>query len=326
MWQTLPLFPKEASSLAGQVDQLYLFLVAVSVFFSAGIFLTIFYFAIRYRRARHPHALQVEGALSLELTWSLIPMGLTMIMFVWGASLFFSENRPPRDSLKVYVVGKQWMWKVEHMDGTREINELHVPVNRDIELITVSQDVIHSFFIPEFRIKQDVLPGRYRRFWFRPTRVGTYHLFCSEYCGTQHSHMTGQVVVMEPAAYEQWLGGGSGVSLSASGERLFQQLGCATCHKADASGRGPSLVGLFGGPVKMADGRTLVVDENYLRTCITNPDATRVAGFPAIMPNFSTQVSEEGLLQLVEYIKSLQKQPGQPAAGAATSAAGSKVQ
>lgn len=317
MWQTLPLFPQQASSVAAQVDQLYFFLVTVAAFFSTGIFLTIFYFAIRYRRSRHPQAHEVEGALPLELAWTLIPLGLTMVMFVWGASLFFAENQPPRDSLKVYVVGKQWMWKVEHMDGTREINELHVPVNRDIELITVSQDVIHSFFVPEFRIKQDVLPGRYRHFWFRPTRVGTYHLFCAEYCGTQHSHMTGQVVVMEPAAYEQWLGGGTGGSLSASGERLFQQLGCATCHKADASGRGPSLAGLFGQTVKMADGRALVVDENYLRTCITNPDATRVAGFPAIMPNFSTQVGEEGLLQLVEYIKSLKQQPGQPAAPAA---------
>ena len=317
MWQTLPLFPQQASSLAAQVDQLYFFLVTVAAFFSTGIFLTIFCFAIRYRRSRHPHAHEVEGALPLELAWTLLPLGLTMVMFVWGASLFFAENRPPRDSLKIYVVGKQWMWKVQHMDGTREINELHVPVNRDIELITVSQDVIHSFFIPEFRIKQDVLPGRYRHFWFRPTRVGTYHLFCAEYCGTEHSHMTGQVVVMEPAAYEQWLGGGPGGSLSASGERLFQQLGCATCHKADASGRGPSLLGLFGQTVKMADGRALVVDENYLRTCITNPDATRVAGFPAIMPNFSTQVSEEGLLQLVEYIKSLKQPPGQPAPPAA---------
>jgi cytochrome c oxidase subunit 2 len=210
------------------------------------------------------------------------------------------------------------MWKLEHVEGQREINELHVPVGRDIEMIMTSQDVIHSFYVPAFRIKQDVLPGRYTTAWFRATKPGVYHLFCAEYCGTQHSGMIGQVVVMEPAQYEAWLSGGNtSGSLASNGENIFQQLGCVTCHRSDTQGRGPNLVGVFGKPVMLEDGRTVIADENYIRESILSPSAKVVKGFKPIMPVFQGLVSEEQLTELVAYVKSLSAPPG---------AAGTKVQ
>ena len=208
MWKNFPLFPERASALAGQVDGLYFFLIAVSAFFTVLIFLTIFVFAIKYRREKHQHAVQIEGSLPLELTWTLIPLGICMIFFAWGSLIYFQEGRSPKGAMEIYGVGKQWMWKFEHETGQREINQLHVPIGRDVKMIMSSQDVIHSFFVPAFRIKADVLPGRYTTTWFHPTKTGTYHLFCAEYCGTQHSGMIGEVVVMEPSAYQAWLSGG----------------------------------------------------------------------------------------------------------------------
>ncbi len=317
MWKNFPLSPERASALAGQVDGLYFFLVAVSAFFTVLIFVTIFVFAIKYRSKVHPHATQIEGSLPLELTWTLIPLGICMIFFAWGSLIYFQEGRAPRGSMEVYAVGKQWMWKFEHVTGQREINQLHVPVNRDVKMIMSSQDVIHSFFVPAFRIKQDVLPGRYTTTWFRPTKIGTYHLFCAEYCGTEHSGMIGEVVVMDPAAYQAWLtGGGAAGSLSSDGQQLFQQLGCATCHKSETQGRGPVLTDLFGKTVQLDDGRTAVADENYIRESILNPATKIVAGFKPIMPTYQGQVSEENLAALVAYIKSLsQPQQGGAANG-----------
>jgi len=208
MWKNLPLFPEQASSMASQVDGLYLFLVSVSVFFTLLIFALVFVFAVKFRKSAHAKAEHIEGSLPLELTWTLIPLGITMIFFAWGALIYFQEARPPRGAMEVYAVGKQWMWKFEHETGQREINALHVPVGRDVKMIMSSQDVIHSFYVPAFRIKQDVLPGRYTTTWFRPTKVGTYHLFCAEYCGTEHSGMIGEVVVMEATAYQAWLANG----------------------------------------------------------------------------------------------------------------------
>jgi cytochrome c oxidase subunit II len=309
---SLPLFPEQASSLASQVDALYFFLIGISGFFSLLIAGLVIVFAVKYRRRSEsepapapPH----EGA-ALEIVWSVIPLGISMIIFVWGASLYFKIERPPDDALEIYVVAKQWMWELQHMEGQREINELHVPVNRDIKLIMTSQDVIHSFFIPEFRIKMDVLPGRYTTMWFRATRPGTYHLFCSQYCGTMHSGMTGQVVVMEPAAYQAWMsGGGATGSLADNGKALFQQLGCSTCHRFDVQGRGPNLIGVFGKPVQLEDGRTVIADENYVRESILVPAAKVVSGFKPIMPVFQGQVSEEQLNALVAYVKSLAQAP-----------------
>jgi len=301
--------------MAGNVDALFIFLLIVSGMMTLLIFTAVVYFAARYRQRKGVLAEQIEGSIPLELTWTIIPFGVFLVIFFWGAVVYFHSRTPPRDAAEVYVVAKQWMWKLEHAEGQREINELHVPVGRDVKLIMTSQDVIHSFSVPAFRMKQDVVPGRYTVAWFRPTKAGTYHLFCTQYCGSQHSGMIGDIVVQEPAQYEAWMNGGSTGPLSATGEKLFSELGCVTCHRMDSGGRGPSLQGLFGKPVTLEDGRTVTADENYLRQCILDPGAQRVKGFQPIMPTFQGLVSEEQVNALVAYVKSL-AQPG--AAGAAT--------
>jgi cytochrome c oxidase subunit 2 len=310
MFDNFPLWPIRASTGAGNVDALFIFLLALSGLMCLAIFAMILVFATKYRRRGGVEAEQIEGSAALEITWSVIPLGIFMVIFSWGAVIYFHERTPPRAASEVYVVAKQWMWKLQHQEGAREINELHVPVGRDVKLIMTSQDVIHSFYVPAFRIKQDVLPGRYTTAWFRATRPGVYHLFCSQYCGTMHSGMIGQVTVMEPAQYEAWLsGGGTTGSLAASGDSLFQQLGCSTCHRSDAQGRGPNLVGLFGHPVHLEDGRTVTADENYIRQCILSPHTNIPIGFKPIMPVFQGLVSEEQLTALVAYIKSLSPPP-----------------
>jgi cytochrome c oxidase subunit II len=306
--------------MAGNVDALYIFLLIVSGLMTALIFITIVYFAARYRYRRGVPAEQIEGSTPLELTWTIIPFLVFMVIFFWGAVVFFRSRTPPRDSTEIYIVAKQWMWKAEHAEGQREINELHVPVGRDVKLIMTSQDVVHSFFVPAFRMKQDVLPGRYTMAWFRATKPGTYHLFCTQYCGTLHSGMIGNVVVMDPAQYESWMNGGSTGPLSATGEQIFGQLGCATCHRADAQGRGPSLVGVFGKPVALADGRTVTADENYLRECILSPGDRRVKGYQPIMPTFQGLVTEEQVNALIAYVKSLSKPGESPATSTAQAA------
>lgn len=306
----LPLFPEQASTVAGRVDALYYYLVGVSVFFSVLIFLLVFYFAVKYRR-RDPNYVPpaIHGSTRLEVFWSVVPLALAMVMFGWGAKLFFEMQRPPAETLEIQVVGKQWMWKIQHPQGPREINELHVPVGVPVKLTMISEDVIHSFYIPAFRVKMDVLPGRYTTLWFEATKTGEYHLFCAEYCGTQHSGMIGRVVVMEPLDYQNWLAGGPPAeSLEQAGERLFSQMQCNTCHFAGPGARGPLLEGVFGSPVRLADGRTVTADENYVRESILNPAAKVVAGYRPVMPTYAGQLSEEQVLQLVAYIKSLGKQ------------------
>jgi cytochrome c oxidase subunit 2 len=319
MFDNLPLWPERASSMAGQVDAIYIFLLVVCGMVALLVFTCLLYFAARYRHRAGVEAEQIDGSTPLELTWSIIPFCVFMVFFAWGAIVFFKQRTPPRDATEVYVVAKQWMWKLEHAEGQREINELHVPVGRDVKLIMTSQDVIHSFFVPVFRMKQDVLPGRYTVAWFRATKPGTYHLFCAEYCGTQHSGMIGSIIVMEPAQYEAWMNGGPAGPLSATGEKVFAELGCSTCHRTDTQGRGPNLQGVFGKPVQLADGRTVVADENYLRECILDPGAKRVKGFQPIMPTFQGLVSEEQLNALVAYVKSLSSvKPAGTSASAAT--------
>jgi len=318
MLNNFPLWPQQASTMAAHVDALYIFLLIVTGMMAALVFACIIFFAAKFRYRHGVHAEQIEGSNALELTWTIIPFFVFMAIFAWGAVVFFQERTPPADATEVYVVAKQWMWKVEHAEGQREINELHVPVGRDVKLIMTSQDVIHSFYIPAFRIKQDVLPGRYTVEWFRATKPGTYHLFCAEYCGTQHSGMVGDIVVMEPSQYEAWVNGGSPGPLSASGEKVFGELGCSTCHRSDVQGRGPNLQGVFGHPVQLEDGRTVTADENYVRECILNPGARRVKGFQPIMPTFQGLVSEDQVNALVAYIKSISN--AKPADGAKTSA------
>jgi len=321
MGSRFPLFPEQASNFAADVDHLLYFLLAVTTFFTLLIFCSIFYFAVRYRRrSESEHPPEVHVGMTLEILWSVIPFGLTMIMFTWGASIFFSMHRPPDDAIELYAVGKQWMWKLQHMEGQREINELHIPVGRPVKLIMTSEDVIHSFYVPAFRTKEDVLPGRYTVTWFKPTQPGKYHLFCAEYCGNKHSGMIGWVYVMEPQAYQAWLSGGAAEgSLASSGNKLFQDLACVNCHKADGSGRGPTLVGLFNKTVELSGGGTVKADEAYIRESILNPAAKVVAGYQPIMPTFQGLVTEENVLQLVEYIKSLGPKPGSGAGAAPAS-------
>ena len=315
MLDNFPLWPAGASSNAGAVDALYIFLIALSTFMTVAIFATIAVFGLKYRRRHGREAQQIEGSLILEIAWSVIPMGIFVVIFAWGAVLYFHDRTPPQDATDIYVVGKQWMWKIQHPGGQREINELHVPVNKDIKLIMTSQDVIHSFFIPAFRVKQDVLPGRYTTLWFRATQTGTYHLFCAQFCGTEHSGMIGQVVVMDQADYQNWLTGGTVVgSMAQSGDTLFQQLGCGTCHRFDVQGRGPNLRGVFGNPVQLEDGRTVIADDNYIRESILSPAAKVVSGFKPIMPSFQGQVSDEEVNALIAYIKSMSQAPAGAAA------------
>jgi cytochrome c oxidase subunit II len=316
MWAGTPLFPERASTMAGRVDAIYFFLLAVSVFFSLLIAILIVYFAIKYRRRReHGIGEVAHGAVVLEITWTVIPLLITIVCFGWGASVFFAMSRPPGETLNIYVVGKQWMWKFQHLDGEREINELHVPVGRAVKLIMTSEDVIHDVFVPAFRVKADVLPGRYTSIWFQPTKPGRYHLFCAEYCGTRHSGMIGEVVVMDPSEYQTWLSGGAPEgSLASGGERLFADLACNTCHRPDAQGRGPVLQGLFGKTVALQGGESVVADEAYIRESILQPAAKITAGFQPIMPTFQGLVTEEQLLQLIEYVKSLHAQPQVPTA------------
>ena len=301
-----PIFPESASTLAPAVDSLYFFALAISAFFSLLIAAVLFLFFVKFRRQRAGevgHA--IHGSTTLEVIWSVIPLLITMVLFVWGAKVFLHASTPPENAREYYVTGKQWMWKIQHPEGHREINELHVPTGVPIKMIMTSEDVIHSFFIPAFRVKKDVLPGRYTNLWFEATKPGTYHLFCAEYCGSEHSQMIGKVVVMEPDDYQIWLAGGKAKSPIAAGKELFSQYACDTCHMEKGSGRGPWLGGIAGASVALTGGGSVVRDDNYLRESILLPTNKLVAGYQPLMPTFQGQISEEGVMQLISYIKSL---------------------
>jgi cytochrome c oxidase subunit 2 len=305
----IPFVPESASTISGRVDALYFYLSGVTLFFTILISGVLIFFVIKYRR-RTPFEIPrpVAGSHKLETLWSVIPFIIAMSMFAWGAQIFFQNSRPPKNANEIYIVGKQWMWKIQHSTGQREINELHVPTGRKIKLIMTSEDTIHDFFIPAFRIKADVLPGKYTTQWFEATKPGTYHLFCAEYCGMNHSGMIGSVIVMQPTDFDNWLSGNaSQQSPAVAGQQLFQSLGCVSCHGANGEGgRGPGLVGLFGSKVFLTNGQTLTADESYIRESIENPSARVVAGFSPIMPTFQGQVTPEQLIQIMSYIKSLQ--------------------
>jgi cytochrome c oxidase subunit 2 len=306
--------PDRASSYAGHLDALYFFLIGVTTFFTLLIFVLIVYFALKYRRRPGVKPQHVGTDWRLEVVWFAIPIIIVLVIFVWGSALYVQVERPPAGAMEISVVGKQWMWKIQHPEGKREIDELHVPTGRPVRLIMTSQDVIHSFYVPAFRTKQDVIPGRYTTEWFTPSRVGEYHLFCAEYCGMGHSKMIGRVVVMEPAKYQAWLAGtGSDEPMAQSGEKLFATFSCNTCHGQ----RAPTLAGLYGRKVQLQDGSTLIADEDYIRESILNPSAKITAGYPPIMPTYAGQISEEQVMQLIAYIKTLKdassevKQSGQ---------------
>jgi cytochrome c oxidase subunit 2 len=307
MFSGIPLFPEQASTVAADVDALYLFIVAVTAFFGILTTVVVLYFAAKYR-TEDPLAVgqHIHGSIPLELAWSIIPFLITIVIFVWSADIFFTLQRPPDQTLEIYATGKQWMWKFQHLNGQAELNELHVPVGRPVRITFTSEDVLHSLSLPAFRVKADAIPGRYSSLWFEATDVGEYHLFCAEYCGTQHSGMVGRVVVMEPTAYQAWLSGTIEGTMADRGARLFSDLACSTCHLEDGRGRGPSLVGRFGATEAMADGRSAVVDEAYLRESILTPQARLVAGYQPLMPTFQGIVSEESVMALIEYVKSLE--------------------
>lgn len=308
---TFRLLPEQASTHAPQVDLLYYFLLGVATFFTAMIAMLIVFFAIKYRKgAAVDRTTSGHHAWAVEITWMVVPLILSGVIFVWGAQLYFDASRPPAGALEVQVVGKQWMWKFQHPEGKREINELHVPMGQPVRLNMISEDVIHSMFVPAFRVKHDVLPGTYSQTWFEANREGEYHLFCAEYCGTEHSRMKGRVIVMEPSDYQAWLSGGTpGETPLDAGRRLFEEMRCSTCHRGGSpTSRCPPLEGVYGNPVKLDDGRTVIADEAYLRESILRPAAKVVAGFRPIMPPFEGQLGEEGLMQVIVYIKSLAKQ------------------
>jgi cytochrome c oxidase subunit 2 len=312
-----PLFPESASTLASEVDALYFFALAVSAFFSLLITALALYLFTRYRR--RPDGPQVgdriHGSTLLEIVWSVIPLVIVMVLFVWGARVFYFKMVPPEDAVEYLATGKQWMWKFQHPEGQREINTLHVPLGQKIKITMTSEDVIHSLFIPAFRVKQDVLPGRYSKLWFEATKTGEYHLFCAEYCGAEHSRMIGTVYVMEPSEYEAWLAGGStGLAPAEAGAELFAQFACNTCHETEGTGRGPSLHGIAGETVRLTSGRELERDDAYLRESITNPGAKIVEGYKLLMPTYQGQISEEGILHLIAYIKTLSQGEAAPAA------------
>ena len=313
LWQFLvkwltnfPLIPPEASRIAPQMDALLFFMILVSLIGLTIVALLVASFSILYSKKRHPVAVQVEGSTLLEATWTIIPLGLFLTMFVWGALIYFRVYTPPPNSMNIYVVGKQWMWKAEHPGGQHEINSLHIPTGRAIQLTLISQDVFHSFSIPAFRVKREAIPGRYTTVWFEATVPGTYHLFCTQYCGTNHSQMIGDVVVMTPEGYKQWLAEStSGMSLAQNGERLFASLSCAACHNARPDARGPSLANVYGAKLPLASGGAVVADEAYLRESILNPSQHVTQGYAPIMPTYQGQISEEGVIALLEYIKNL---------------------
>jgi cytochrome c oxidase subunit 2 len=303
------LFPKAASTIAPRVDALYLFMVWLTIVLTTIIAVLIVYYAVKYRRANKVDRTRPATSIWVEIVWILAPLPILLLIFFWGAEVFFVMARPPADTMEFTVVGKQWMWKFQHPTGQREIDTLHIPVGRAIRFKMISQDVIHSMFVPAFRVKQDVLPGRYTTLWFEATEVGEYHLFCAEYCGTKHAAMRGTVTVMTARDYQEWLsGGGEQEPPAVAGQKIFEQLRCGSCHLGGgAQQRGPALHNLFGSPVKLADGSNVVADENYLRESIVRPQARVVAGYQPIMPSYAVnfETNEEGLLDLIAYLKAM---------------------
>ena len=309
MDKSFRLFPEQASRLAPEIDALYSFLWWLTGFCTIAIAVSIVFFAVRYRHtSRIDRGLHENARVrkTIEIAWIVIPLLISLMIFGWSAKIFFAQARPPAGALEIQVVGRQWMWKLQHPEGNAEINELHVPLGRAVRLNMISEDVIHSFFVPAFRVKYDVLPGRYTSIWFEPSKVGQYHLFCAEYCGAKHSRMVGRVVVMEPSDYQQWLAGGPRTAPPAElGGLLFEEMRCSNCHRGGGlDSRGPPIDNLYGNPVALNDGRSVIADEAYLRESILRPAAKVVAGFQPIMPPFEGQIGEEGLLNLIAYIKS----------------------
>jgi cytochrome c oxidase subunit 2 len=302
-----PIFPTAASTTASQTDDIYFFLLGFSVFILALVFLPMLYCLFKYRRGKKANRAPVHiSTMKVEVTWTVLPTIIAMGMFAWGADVYFFEEVPPADALQINVIGKQWMWKIQHQEGNREINELHLPVGRAVKLTMASDDVIHSFFVPAFRVKQDVVPGRFVTEWFQPTRVGAYHFYCSEYCGADHAEMQGTVYVMPPADYQAWLARGRPRdTLAQTGEKLFRELGCSGCHVNSQAVHAPPLDGLYGRMVPLSDKTFVRADDQYVRDSILLPNSQIVAGYQPMMPSYQGRVTEDELLELIAYIRSI---------------------
>ncbi len=314
----LPNLTSQASTTAVKVDTIFVVLIALALFFIIAVFSSITFFSIKYRRgSKADRSNPPTQNLKLEAVWIGVPLLLVLSIFVWSASTYFTIINPPGNTLDVYVVAKQWMWKFEHPEGVSEISDLHVPVGQPVKLTMISQDVIHSFFIPSFRTKQDVLPGRYITLWFQATQPGTYNLFCTQYCGADHALMGGRFIVMQPADYQKWLRSPSSTSdlsmvkntpratLADLGAHLFQSAKCDTCHLTNGRGQGPTLTGLYGQQVSLDDGGTVTANESYLRDSILFPDRQVVNGYKSIMPSYKGQLDEDQIVQLIAYMKTL---------------------
>ncbi len=345
-WNKILYLPEQAGLYSKAVDHLYIFMLIVSVFFTVLVVAISIILAIKYRSREGHKAEPVHGNLTLELTWTGIPLVIVLFMFGWGTLLYFKQAHIPANAEEIFVVGKQWMWKIQHAEGPREMNELHIPVGRPVKLTMTSEDVIHSFFIPAFRTKMDVVPGKYSFMWFQATKPGKYHLFCAEYCGTKHSEMTGYVYALEETEYKQWLEErakspttalvfsdpknpnvqslkpfhNSGIAQQnivtlannipheSAGQKLFTELKCLSCHNANSGPMGPDLAGLFGRKVSLETGPTVTADETYIRESILNPSEKIARGYQALMPTYKGQIDEQQILSLVAYIKSLTDQ------------------
>ena len=312
------MFPEAASRAATEVDALSLTLLGMTTLFSLGIASAILFFMVRYwhnrdvnRNFSHSRWLQW----TVELSWSLGPLMILLAFFMWGAVIYVRANQPPANALNVYVVAKQWMWKLSHEGGQREINSLHVPTGRPVRLTMISEDVIHSFYVPAFRTKRDVLPGRYSSLWFEPTRPGVYHLFCAEYCGTDHSRMIGKVIVQTPEEFARWQADQNTESLAQRGRRQVEASGCLQCHgRRDGPIVGPPLTGLYDRRVPLDGGEFVMADDAYLRRAILNPKSQVHAGFSNLMPSFEGQLTAEQILEITAYIRSIADATG-PLAG-----------
>lgn len=305
-------FPEGANSITNSVDGLFYFILIGSIILFVGICSTMAYFLYKYRRTEaNPVATShITHSTTLELLWTIIPLILCVIIFWWGYKDFLSMGTPPGSALEIRVIGKKWLWQFEYpKEGVKTLGELVVPVNRPIRLVMGSEDVLHSFFLPNFRIKRDVLPNRYTRLWFQAERMGNFQIFCTEYCGDGHSAMLATLRVVSEAEYQEWLHGGSGDSdepLPELGKKLYTKNACNTCHSIDGSPSvGPTWKGMYGHKVSLDGGASVDVDDAYIKESIENPKAKIVKGFQPVMPTYAGVLREREMLAIIEYMKSL---------------------
>lgn len=324
MWN-FPIQPPQASSLAKEHDAIFFALSTLTAVFTLIVVIAVIIFAVRYRRgSKASRANPKYEDLRMELTWTIIPLLLGLVMFYFGARLYVRQRTPPPNSEEIFVIGKQWMWHVQHPNGVRENNTLHIPIGRPVKLTMISQDVIHAFYVPAFRTQMYVVPGRYTQMWFNATEPGQYHLFCNLYCGTQHSEMGGVVIAMPAREYAQWLANGGNstptLTMAQAGAKLYSKLACNNCHGIKDTPRAPSLVGIYGRKRTFTNAAPTVADEAYLRESILRPWERITSGYGQEMPTYEGQLTEAEVLDLVTYLKSM------GATDAASTAAGLTTQ